>query len=323
MSGNLSYQVEHHLFPDMPSSRYQQIAPRVKEVCERYGLPYNTGPFRKQLGSVQRTILRLAFPGGKERPEGPPWREPEAAPAPARRGGRPGRARVPLGDRADARAGCEHLDEGGHDGRVELRAGAAQQLRAGRVGRDRALVRAVGRHGVERVADGDDARAQRDAAAGQAVGVAAAVVALVARSARCGRPARAPARARMRSPIAVWRRMNVHSSGSSGPGFCRMAAGTATLPMSCSSAASATCCTSLAPHAQLARRRARRDRRRRASGVQVRLLLREHPQQELRVSSPPAVRRPPLSRVHALVGVLQRLDDARGLARQQHDPGGG
>ena len=50
MSGNLSYQVEHHLFPDMPSSRYQQIAPRVKEICERYGLPYNTGPFRKQLG---------------------------------------------------------------------------------------------------------------------------------------------------------------------------------------------------------------------------------------------------------------------------------
>ena len=80
MSGNLSYQVEHHLFPDMPSSRYQQIAPRVKEICERYGLPYNTGPFRKQLGSVQRTILRLAFPGGEERPKAGPWREPEAVP---------------------------------------------------------------------------------------------------------------------------------------------------------------------------------------------------------------------------------------------------
>ena len=74
MSGNLSYQVEHHLFPDMPSSRYQQIAPRVKEICERYGLPYNTGPFRKQFGSVQRTILRLAFPGGRPRPKPGPYR---------------------------------------------------------------------------------------------------------------------------------------------------------------------------------------------------------------------------------------------------------
>jgi fatty acid desaturase len=65
MAGNLGYQVEHHLFPDMPSSRYGQIAPRVKGICERYGLPYNTGPFGKQIGSVQRTIVRLAFPGGK------------------------------------------------------------------------------------------------------------------------------------------------------------------------------------------------------------------------------------------------------------------
>ena len=62
-SGNLGYQVEHHLFPDMPSSRYAEIAPRVKAICERYGLPYNIGPFSQQLGMVQRTILRLAFPG--------------------------------------------------------------------------------------------------------------------------------------------------------------------------------------------------------------------------------------------------------------------
>jgi linoleoyl-CoA desaturase len=69
MSGNLGYQVEHHLFPDMPSSRYGEIAPQVREICRRYGLPYNTGPFHQQLGMVQRTILRLAFPGGKPRPK--------------------------------------------------------------------------------------------------------------------------------------------------------------------------------------------------------------------------------------------------------------
>ena len=44
LSGNLGYQVEHHLYPDMPSTRYGEIAPRVREICERYGLPYNTGP---------------------------------------------------------------------------------------------------------------------------------------------------------------------------------------------------------------------------------------------------------------------------------------
>jgi NADPH-dependent stearoyl-CoA 9-desaturase len=74
LSGNLGYQVEHHLFPDMPSTRYGEIAPRVREICERYGLPYNTGPLSKQLGMVHRTILRLAFPGGKPRPKPGPYR---------------------------------------------------------------------------------------------------------------------------------------------------------------------------------------------------------------------------------------------------------
>jgi NADPH-dependent stearoyl-CoA 9-desaturase len=69
LSGNLGYQVEHHLYPDMPSTRYGEIAPKVREICMRYGLPYNSGPFHQQLGMVQRTILRLAFPGGKERPK--------------------------------------------------------------------------------------------------------------------------------------------------------------------------------------------------------------------------------------------------------------
>jgi fatty acid desaturase len=73
-SGNLGYQVEHHIYPDLPSTRYAEIAPQVKEICERYGLPYNSGPFLRQLGMAQRTILRLAFPGGKSRPKPGPYR---------------------------------------------------------------------------------------------------------------------------------------------------------------------------------------------------------------------------------------------------------
>jgi NADPH-dependent stearoyl-CoA 9-desaturase len=74
LAGNLSFQVEHHLYPDMPSSRYAEIAPRVRDVCHRYGLPYNTGPLGKQLGTVHRTILRLALPGGKPRRKPGPYR---------------------------------------------------------------------------------------------------------------------------------------------------------------------------------------------------------------------------------------------------------
>jgi fatty acid desaturase len=47
ISGNLGYQVEHHLLPDLPSTRYDEIAPKVREICTRYDLPYNTGPLHK------------------------------------------------------------------------------------------------------------------------------------------------------------------------------------------------------------------------------------------------------------------------------------
>ncbi|MGH3330296.1 MAG: fatty acid desaturase family protein [Nocardioidaceae bacterium] len=62
LTGNLSHQIEHHLFPDIPARRYPEVAGEVREICERYGLGYNTGPLRKQLGSVAGKIVRLALP---------------------------------------------------------------------------------------------------------------------------------------------------------------------------------------------------------------------------------------------------------------------
>jgi NADPH-dependent stearoyl-CoA 9-desaturase len=67
LSGNLSFQIEHHLFPDIPAHRYAEIAVEVREICERYGLPYNTGPLHKQFGSVVKKIVRLAMPWGGSR----------------------------------------------------------------------------------------------------------------------------------------------------------------------------------------------------------------------------------------------------------------
>jgi fatty acid desaturase len=62
MSGNLCYQIEHHLYPDLPSNRYAQIAQRVQAVCAKYDLPYTTGPLAYQYLQVLRTILKLALP---------------------------------------------------------------------------------------------------------------------------------------------------------------------------------------------------------------------------------------------------------------------
>ena len=62
LSGNLSHQIEHHLFPDMPSNRYPEVAPRVKAMAARYRLPYNTGSLTRQFGTTTWTIWRLAFP---------------------------------------------------------------------------------------------------------------------------------------------------------------------------------------------------------------------------------------------------------------------
>ena len=61
MSGNLDHQIEHHLFPDIPANRYREIAPRVRSICDRHGVPYNTGSMARQFGSVIRRIWRLAF----------------------------------------------------------------------------------------------------------------------------------------------------------------------------------------------------------------------------------------------------------------------
>jgi hypothetical protein len=62
LAGNLSYQIEHHLFPDLPAHRYGEISDEVREIRERYGIPYNTGPLHKQFGSVVRKIVKLAIP---------------------------------------------------------------------------------------------------------------------------------------------------------------------------------------------------------------------------------------------------------------------
>ena len=62
MSGNLCYQIEHHLFPDLPSNRYAEIGDRVRALCDKYDLPYTTGSLGRQYMQSFWTILKLALP---------------------------------------------------------------------------------------------------------------------------------------------------------------------------------------------------------------------------------------------------------------------
>jgi len=71
LAGNLSFQIEHHLFPDLPAHRYAEISEEVRVIRERYGIPENTGPLPRQFASVVRKIVKLALPplpgfGGSE-----------------------------------------------------------------------------------------------------------------------------------------------------------------------------------------------------------------------------------------------------------------
>ncbi len=62
MSGNLCYQIEHHLFPDLPSNRYPAVAERVRALCEKYDLPYTSGSLPRQYLLAMRTVHKLTVP---------------------------------------------------------------------------------------------------------------------------------------------------------------------------------------------------------------------------------------------------------------------
>jgi linoleoyl-CoA desaturase len=105
MAGSLGYQIEHHLFPDLPSNRYPEIAERVRALCQKYDIPYTTGPLYRQYGQVLRTLLRLSLPTRSVTPEsdspapaGPVRRNCVATPA-------PGHRRRPWPDPSDVKLG--------------------------------------------------------------------------------------------------------------------------------------------------------------------------------------------------------------------------
>ena len=65
LTGHLSCQIEHHLFPDMPALHYLNVAPQVEAIAKKYGIAYNSGSFLRQYATVVARIIRYSFPGGK------------------------------------------------------------------------------------------------------------------------------------------------------------------------------------------------------------------------------------------------------------------
>src|SRR5262249_13190505 len=48
LQGYLNYQIEHHLWPDLPALKYPEAAPELKRICARYRGPYlEEGVFRR------------------------------------------------------------------------------------------------------------------------------------------------------------------------------------------------------------------------------------------------------------------------------------
>jgi linoleoyl-CoA desaturase len=44
------------------------MAVEVKALCEKYGLPYNTGTLSGQFGQVVKRIFRLSLPSSQRNP---------------------------------------------------------------------------------------------------------------------------------------------------------------------------------------------------------------------------------------------------------------
>lgn len=62
LCGGLDLQIEHHLFPRLPPNRLREIAPRVRELCERFGVHHRSASWPEALRDVARELARLRSP---------------------------------------------------------------------------------------------------------------------------------------------------------------------------------------------------------------------------------------------------------------------
>jgi fatty acid desaturase len=60
--GALDKQIEHHLFPKLPTQRLRKVAPEVKAICAEHGVRYHTDSWPRTLKKALAQIARLSGP---------------------------------------------------------------------------------------------------------------------------------------------------------------------------------------------------------------------------------------------------------------------
>jgi linoleoyl-CoA desaturase len=64
LCGGLDLQIEHHLFPQLAPQRLREIAPAVRDICERWGVEYKTDTWGRTLGKALSYVSKLQHEGG-------------------------------------------------------------------------------------------------------------------------------------------------------------------------------------------------------------------------------------------------------------------
>ncbi len=123
MSGNLGFQIEHHLYPDLPSNRYAEISDKIVDICKRYDIPYTTGSAARAVrpDAAEDLEARAAEQDDRRRPDAA---ERRASPAHRRRASGPpardGRLHAQLGVTRAAVASNVDLSERRNDLRHDV-----------------------------------------------------------------------------------------------------------------------------------------------------------------------------------------------------------
>jgi fatty acid desaturase len=67
--GGMNYQIEHHLWPDLPLRQYQRARPLLKAICAKYGVPYKEEPIFRRVWITLRLMAGagpiLELPSGR------------------------------------------------------------------------------------------------------------------------------------------------------------------------------------------------------------------------------------------------------------------
>ena len=58
--GALDRQIEHHLFPRLPPNRLRELAPELKALCAKHGVPYRSEPYLETIAGMVKRLVQLS-----------------------------------------------------------------------------------------------------------------------------------------------------------------------------------------------------------------------------------------------------------------------